>query len=214
MKKKLYALFFMILSAMLVAAEGMKSIWISTPNLITPYLNKSLREKLVTFNQTGVNPEVNNLMGGVSKLDTLTGDFLQVELSDACTLQMKVLPLSGSDSIVCVVKTFHGPAKRSDIKFFSTDWKELDDIQAPHPSLPQRPDTMDAINYDRLMHAMDGRMEYASLHAGDNGLTMGFSVIFVTDDELKSLRNLIRETLWKWDGNGFVPSLASVAGLE
>ena len=214
MKKKLYVLFFMVLSAMLVAAEGMKSIWISTPNLITPYLNRSLREKLVTFNQTGVNPEVNNLIGGVSKLDTLTGDFLQVELSDACTLQMKLLPQTGSDSIVCVVRTFRGPAKRSEIHFFSTDWQAVDHIPTPHPSLPQRPDTMDAKKYDRLVHAMDGRMEYASLHAGDTGLTTGFSVIFATDDELKSLKNFNRETLWTWDGNRFVPSQATVAGLE
>ena len=50
----------------------------------------------------------------------------------------------------------------------------------------------------------------------DEKLALIFKILnaFATDDELKSLRNLNREPLWKWDGNGFVPSLASVAGLE
>ena len=114
MRRNLYILLFLLMSALSAVAGGVKDIWISMPNQITPYLNKDLRQKLVTFNQTGVNPTVNNLIGGESKLDTLAGNFVQVELSEACTLQMKLLPRSAGDSLVCVVKTYLGPAKRRD----------------------------------------------------------------------------------------------------
>jgi len=204
MRRNLYILLFLLMSALSAVAGGVKDIWISMPNQITPYLNKDLRQKLVTFNQTGVNPTVNNLIGGESKLDTLAGNFVQVELSEACTLQMKLLPRSAGDSLVCVVKTYLGPAKRSEMKFYTTDWQELDNIPLPEQSLPARPDTMDINKYNRLVRSMDGRMQYMSLHAENNILTTGFSVIFATVDEQKALKDFCKETQWTWTGEKFV----------
>ena len=56
---------------------------------------------------------------------------------------------------------------------------------------------------NRLISIMEGRMTYASLHAGDDGLTMGYSVIYATQDELKELNGFNKERELVWDGRQF-----------
>ncbi|MGI6224011.1 MAG: DUF3256 family protein [Prevotella sp.] len=202
MKQKLYMLLSMLLAFVSVSAGNIKDVWTATPNSITPYLNKELREKLVTFNQTGSNPSVENLFGGTTSLDTLTDNFLQVKMSDYSTLQMKLLPRAEGDTLVCVVKTVSGTEKHSEVSFYNLSWSPLD-IKVPEKTLPQRPDTMSVENYNRLIKMMDGRMTYAQLHPEDNNLTVGFSIFYATVDELKELKSFNKENVLVWDGKQF-----------
>ena len=192
----------MLMSAACVLAGNIKDVWLAMPNSVAPYLNSKLRTQLVTFNQTGANPSVTNLVGGETRLDTLTESFMQVRMSDVSTLQLRLLPRAEGDSLVCVVKTVAGPQKRSQVSFYGLDWAPLS-IQLPELPLPARPDTMSVDKYNRLISIMEGRMTYASLHAGDDGLTMGYSVIYATQDELKELNGFNKERELVWDGRQF-----------
>ena len=128
----------MLMSAACVLAGNIKDVWLAMPNSVAPYLNSKLRTQLVTFNQTGANPSVTNLVGGETRLDTLTESFMQVRMSDVSTLQLRLLPRAEGDSLVCVVKTVAGPQKRSQVAFYSLDWAPLS-IQLPELPLPARP---------------------------------------------------------------------------
>ena len=65
--------------------------------------------------EMGVKAEVKNLLGETSVMDTLTADFAQLRTSKSATLQMKKLPSANGDSLLCVVKTFAGVEKESEL---------------------------------------------------------------------------------------------------
>ena len=68
----------------------------------------------------------------------LTDDYLKLQITESSSEEMKLLPLNDSVNVVCVVRTFSGPANDSQISFYSTDWKglSLDDFI----SLPKHED--------------------------------------------------------------------------
>ncbi len=102
----------------------MKDLLVSMPDEVMPCLNKNMRLEFAELQEMGVKAEVKNLLEEVSVMDTLTQDFVQIRMTKASTLQMKKLPSDNGDSLLCVVKTFAGPEKESELYFYNQDWKE------------------------------------------------------------------------------------------
>ena len=152
MKKMLYLLG--MACALLVGqpghAKSMKDMWLSMPDSLAPTLTQNMRLEMVELQDMKVRAEVANALGDSCVMDTLTHNFLQVQLSKVCLLQAKLLPTMGGDSILCVVKTFSGPEKESEVAFYNQDWHQKDathlfggnDFAALYDRLVQKPDTM------------------------------------------------------------------------
>ena len=90
-------------------------------------------------------------------MDTLTADFAQLRTSKSATLQMKKLPSANGDSLLCVVKTFAGVEKESELYLFNQDWQEQDasrifdgkSLQELASGLVAKPDTMSESKFVR-----------------------------------------------------------------
>lgn len=69
-----------------------------------------------------------NSVGGVAKLTKVTPDFLEVELTDVSSLQLKVLKTSSGDSILMTLYTIGaaGDTRETEVRFFDANLKELD----------------------------------------------------------------------------------------
>src|SRR3712207_4833574 len=64
-------------------SANMKDIWLSMPDSIIPYLDKNLRLQFLDYESLHVNTTVTNKLHGESKLDTLTSDFIRIQLSQS-----------------------------------------------------------------------------------------------------------------------------------
>ena len=54
-------------------------------------------------------------------LEALTEDFLLIRTSESSTVEMKLMPL-GSDTLICVNRTYLGPTEDSEVKLYNTNW--------------------------------------------------------------------------------------------
>ena len=86
----------LLLLPMTVGAQTVRDLWLSMPPSLAPYLSTSLRTQCLDFYDMHTDAQTDNALKGKSRIDTLTSTFLAATLSKAHTLQMKLLPASGS----------------------------------------------------------------------------------------------------------------------
>ncbi len=88
----------LLLLPLAVGAQTVRDLWLSMPPSLAPYLSTSLRTQCLDFYDMHTDAKTDNALKGKSRIDTLTSTFLAATLSKAHTLQMKLLPASGSGS--------------------------------------------------------------------------------------------------------------------
>ncbi len=86
----------LLLLPLTVGAQTVRDLWLSMPPSLAPYLITSLRTQCLDFYDMHTDAQTDNALKGKSRIDTLTSTFLAATLSKAHTLQMKLLPASGS----------------------------------------------------------------------------------------------------------------------
>ena len=215
MKKKKYILMACLLTASLgVGAKSMKDLLVSMPDEVMPCLNKNLRLEFAELQEMGVKAEVKNLLGEVSVMDTLTQDFVQVRMSKVSTLQMKKLPMENGDSVICVVKSFAGPEKESELYFFSQEWKALDAsqflggkrIEDLAETLIQKPDTMSESRFEDLKAMIEPNMVSALLLQNENALVVRLASPLLSADDKKAVNAIKLQRKFNWSNESFKES--------
>ena len=88
----------LLLLPLTVGAQTVRDLWLSMPPSLAPYLSTSLRTQCLDFYDMHTDAQTDNALKGKSRIDTLTSTFLAATLSKTHTLQMKLLPASGSGS--------------------------------------------------------------------------------------------------------------------
>jgi hypothetical protein len=105
----------------------MKSVFIAMPDSITPLLTKVNKEDCVDFLDSNMKAEVKNRFDGTAEMKVLTDDYALIQTSEVGTLEMKLFPVNDSTKVVCMVKTVCASACDSEIRFYTSDWRqELD----------------------------------------------------------------------------------------
>ena len=158
-------------------AKDIREIWLSMPDSVITYLNKNKRIEMVDYIDMKVRADVKNALEGTSVMDTLTHDFLQVTLNEACTLQMRTLPNEEGDTLFCLVKSFKGPQTESEISIFNQDWQKNKDITPLSTSLIAKPDTMSTTTFNDLQRLLDVSLIEAQLSIDKPTLTLTLSAI-------------------------------------
>lgn len=176
-----------MLSSFTCSARSMEEIWADVPDSLIPYIDKTHRLEMTDFINMGLKGDVDNIMGSKSVMDTVTGNYIHVTLSEASTLQIKKFAIDVNDSILCVVRTWSAPESESSVFFYDQQWHRLDiqaDLQSYLPRLYSRPDTMSVESYNDLMNGIDFTMVKASL-APDND-NIALSLTICADDKEKT----------------------------
>lgn len=213
----------LLLLPLTVGAQTVRDLWLSMPPSLAPYLNTSLRTQCLDFYDMHTDAQTDNALKGKSRIDTLTSTFLAATLSKAHTLQMKLLPASGSasglgsslgsgsssslsscDSVLCVVRSWDGPKRDSEVQLFDRQWKPL---QAPltfsADSFVCRPDTMSEERFSRLVALLDPIMFSVSLSPAENVLLVKLSPVVPNPDDEKAIEQILVQRKLKWDGKMF-----------
>ncbi len=213
----------LLLLPLTVGAQTVRDLWLSMPPSLAPYLSTSLRTQCLDFYDMHTDAKTDNALKGKSRIDTLTSTFLAATLSKAHTLQMKLLPASGSglgsalgsgsgsssslsscDSVLCVVRSWDGPKRDSEVQLFDRQWKPL---QAPltfsADSFVCRPDTMSEERFSRLVALFDPIMFSVSLSPAENVLLVKLSPVVPNPEDEKAIEQILVQRKLKWDGKTF-----------
>lgn len=219
----------LVLLPLTVGAQTVRDLWLSMPPSLAPYLSTSLRTQCLDFYDMHTDAQTDNALKGKSRIDTLTSTFLAATLSKAHTLQMKLLPASGSgsgsasasasgsasgsgsssslsscDSVLCVVRSWDGPKRDSEVQLFDRQWKPL---QAPltfsADSFVCRPDTMSEERFSRLVALLDPIMFSVSLSPAENVLLVKLSPVVPNPEDKKAIEQILVQRKLKWDGKTF-----------
>lgn len=110
--------------AMSAMAQGMKSVFVAMPDSIAPLLTKVNREDCIDFLASNMKAEVRNRFGNTAEMKELTDDYTYMQTSSVSAMELKLLPVNDSTKVICMVKTVCSSACDSDIRFYTSDWKE------------------------------------------------------------------------------------------
>lgn len=209
MKKLVVLLAVAALSAS--AQAGMlRDLWVSMPDSLLPVLDKNLRIEFVDLKDMGVRAEVKNLLGEDCVMDTLSNDYLQLTTSESSSWQMLLLPKSGNDSLLCVVRTFTGTEKESEVRFYDRQWREVNSqdmlpagVGVAEDYFKAKPDTMSEDKYRELHRAIEPQMWHVGLSAEEKTLVYQLSLPNLSSEEKTQLNALLMQRKFKWNGEKF-----------
>lgn len=112
--------------------------------------------------------------------------------------------LSSCDSVLCVVRSWDGPKRDSEVQLFDRQWKPL---QAPltfsADSFVCRPDTMSEERFSRLVALLDPIMFSVSLSPAENVLLVKLSPVVPNLEDEKAIEQILVQRKLKWDGKTF-----------
>lgn len=185
-----------------VYAKSIKEIWTSLPDSMLVYLDKNIRTECINLMETGMKPEVTNKLGGKTKIDTLTSNFISVTLTKASTLQIKLMPTQ-NDTILCVVHTFNAPVAESSIMLYTQEWEKISDITFNIDSLIFKPDTMEQYEYEKLKLYMDPYLIKAELSPKSEYLIVSASIANIATEDRDKINAILMQRKFKWNGYSF-----------
>lgn len=198
--KQILTILILWICTMSVSAQEMKTIFVNLPDSIEPLLTKVNKEDCVDFLDSGMKAVVKNRFDRSAELKVLTSDYLQMQLSDVSTLELKLLPLKDSVRVICMVKTVCASACDSDIRFFDTKWNELDAsdfLKYPVEDVFYLPSDSLTDDVQELRAKADICLMKATLSADDTSLTWEYTtpLTLYKDDREKLIPLLRKEPL-------------------
>ena len=106
-------------------AQEAKTCFVNMPDSLT-LLTAVNRADCIDFLESNMKAEVTNRLNGKSTMTVLTPDYIHVQTTAQSTWQMKLLTVNDTTKVICTITTVSAPASDSHIRFYTTDWKELD----------------------------------------------------------------------------------------
>ena len=204
--------FILILVAMMPSlAFSQKSldVFVNMPDTLCLYLDKNARQAMVTEAISNNDEGINNKLNGVSLILWFTNDCALIRLSQSSTLQLRLLPTTGSTSIVCLINTVSAPAAESVVKFYDSEWNLLKDkIALPENDkilsyFTHRPDSITEERYAELLTYIDPIMVSAEFSREEPVVHFDLSTPMLNADDRKQVNEIILQRNFKWDGKIF-----------
>lgn len=202
MRKLLFGLCLAAMPITMMAQQVCK-MWVNMPTSVAGALEKSGRQELLDLKQMKKAATIAGPLGERCSIDTLTADFLSVRMNDVYTLQMKMLPTSSGDSLLCLVQTYAGPQPESSISFYSPDWKALSMPQMHLDVDLQRPDTMSEDDFNKLQALFDPKLVAFSLSPSSAELVVTLSPAAISEERKANIKRLNLQNKLNWNGKTF-----------
>ena len=193
-----------------MAAQDMKSVFISMPDSITPFLTKVNKEDCVDFLDSNMKAEVSTRLGGTAEMKVLTDDYVWMQTTPTSSLEMRLFPVNDSVKVVCMVKTVCASACDSHIRFYTSDWSKQfrteDFLQAPTGESFFLPN--DSLTDEALVvrKKADMHLLKASLSKDDASLTFIYTTPeYLNKEDREKLLSHLRQDpiILKWENGKF-----------
>jgi hypothetical protein len=135
-KLKYLILPFFFITSMVQAHTPIRQWFTEMPDSILPLLTKNNRLDFIDFADSHMEGTIDNRLDGKSRIKTLNDDYLYINYTPSCDVEMKLLPINDSTDVLCMVTTMKGGVKDSRITFFDKEWQPYaKDILLKEPDL-------------------------------------------------------------------------------
>lgn len=202
------AIFFFVVGLFSLAslqAQEAKTLFVNIPDSLTPLLTKVNREDCIDFLESKMKAQVENRFGKKSEMTELGTDYVRMQMSPQTSWQMKVLALSDTTKVVCLVSIACAPACDSSLRFYTTDWKPLADSQ--FISLPvmsdflSTPDSTTIYDFDEARRSADMLLMKADFSKDNSELTLTLTTPdYMAKETAEKLKPFLRRPIvyhWK-----------------
>lgn len=129
MRKIFVSIFLMFALSASAQVETMQSVLKEMPDSLLTYLTKNNLLDFIDFAASKMDAEVDNTLGGKSRMQKLTDRYVSIALNEASSLEMKLLPVNeqvdSANQIVCMVRTYGKDVRESTVSFYSVKWRKL-----------------------------------------------------------------------------------------
>ena len=192
-----------------VQAQTMREVFANLPDSVSGIMTKNNRLDCIDFIENDMKARVRNRFDGFSELKALTMDYLDLQLTEHCRIEMKLLPAGDSVNYICVTRTYSGPERESRVALYTPDWKEVPEgewLKRPaYADFWQADNPVDDGEVVRLQHLQDMRFVEASLQPDDMRLTFVLHPGEVDPDEAEQMKKVLRPVVYEWNGRRFLP---------
>ncbi len=210
--KKLIYLFLVWGCTLSVAAQDMKKVFIAMPDTLTPLLTKVNKEDCIDFLASNMKAEIKNRFDKSSEMKVLTEDYLQMQMTENSTLEMKLFPVNDSVKIVCMVKTVCSSACDSEIRFYDISWKKefpkSDYLQLPAPQTFYLPTDTVSSEIELIKRKADMHVMKAVLSKDDSSLSFIYTTPeYLNQEDREKLSPYLRKeaVVYRWKDGKFLP---------
>ena len=208
--KKLF-LFIGLMLGFTAQARDLRSLFINMPDSVIPLLSEVNRADFGDFLDSKMKAIVKNKLGEKSEMLVMNDDYLSLRLTTANYVDMRLLEVNDSTSIICMVNTYHTPVEDSSIRFYDTNWCELDSslyIELPaerdffvEPVSAEQNDSLASLLLSASM-----QLQQISLDAKDDLLSIKYtSADFMDKKSSAALKKYLKKTplMYRWTKEGF-----------
>ena len=190
-----------------LAAQKMRDVFATMPDSVLGLMTKNNRLDCIDFIENDMEAKVRNRFDGFTVLKALTVDYLDLQLTKNCRVEMKLLPAGDSLNYICLSRTYSGPVPESVVELYTADWREMPGAEwIPRPAYADfwtEHDSVDAEEAGRLQRLQDMRFVQASLQPDDMRLTYTLQPGEVEKEEAGRMEELLRPVVYEWDGRRF-----------
>ena len=178
------------------------------PDSVLGIMTKNNRLDCIDFIENDMEAKVRNRFDGFSVLKALTADYLDLQLTPNCRVEMKLLPAEDTLNYICVARTYSGPVTETKVALYAPDWNVLPEEKwIPFPAYADFWETNDSVDKEevsRLQHLQDMRFVTASLQPDDMRLTFVLQPGEVDKEEAERMKKVLRPVVYEWQGKRFV----------
>ena len=188
-------------------AQKMRDVFAAMPDSVLGIMTKNNRLDCIDFIENDMEAKVRNRFDGFSVLKALTVDYLDLQLTPNCRVEMKLLPAEDTLNYICVARTYSGPVTETKVTLYAPDWNVLPEEKwIPFPAYADFWETNDSVDKEvsRLQHLQDMRFVTASLQPDDMRLTFVLQPGEVDKEEVERMKKVLRPVVYEWQGKRFV----------
>lgn len=183
-------------------ARRMRDVFAEMPDSVLELLTRNNRLDCIDFIENNMTARVRNAMDDYSELKALNDTYLQLQLTAASRVEMKLLTVSDSVQYVCMVRTYAGPVEESTVAFYTADWQPLPASahwREPHyDDFWVRSDTVSAEAWKEMKRRVDFRLVKASLSPDEEALELTLQLGTLEEKEKEAVLPFTRPLRYRW----------------
>lgn len=132
--KRLLIFSLIISCALFASSRSATQFFTTAPDSIFRLLPQSVRLDMVDYFNYGSQRASENFFRGPAKVTALSDHAISLEVDNDVEVQIAVIPVGKSDTIIAMTTTLRLPVPDSSIKFYDTAWRSLKKSPLTFPS--------------------------------------------------------------------------------
>jgi hypothetical protein len=187
--------------AMQLQAQSMREAFLKAPEELFPLLTDLCRADLIDYFDAGMTAKVTNKLDGVTVLESLDDDFMQIATTRSSSVQVKMLPCA-DDTLFCVVRSVKAEVADSRIDFYDSNWNRLPvDGRFAYPAISD----FFVSDAEKYIGLCDMYLVSLTLNADDCTMVAEYTMpAYMNDGDAEKVLPLLRRIVYRWNGKRFV----------